>query len=300
MLKLVLSLIFLIPLLSTGQETVKVFYLGGQSNMDGHGYNTDLPNDLRSFDDVYIFHGNSANDGEPGGDGIWEVLKPGHGTGHQSSADSNQLSERFGVELSFAAKMQELYPGEKIALIKYSKGGTAIDTLGNPRRGNWDPHFRSKINQYDHFLSTLRNAFANTDIDQDGVDEVLVPSGITWMQGESDAPTAQIAGRYYNHLRELMTLMRAALRDDNLPIVIGKISDSWHERYHGKVWKYGELVQYGQEEFVRTDKNAAIVRQTRYYQYSDPWHYTSADYIDLGVRFATELNNLLQQPEPTK
>lgn len=280
------------PLLSFGQDSVRVFYLGGQSNMDGFGYNKDLPDTLTSFDDVYIFHGNSANDGEVGGLGIWEVLKPGHGKGHQSTTEGNQLSDRFGPEISFAAAMQQHYPGEKIAIIKYSKGGTTIDTLGNPKRGNWNVNFRSKPNQYDFFLATLRNAFADTDIDGDGLEEVLVPSGIVWMQGESDAVTEEIAGRYYAHLKELMALIRAALRDDDLPIVLGKISDSWHERYNGKVWKYGELIQHAQEEFVRTDKKAAIVRQTRYYNYSDPWHYTSEDYIDLGRRFASELVEL--------
>ncbi|MEP0366887.1 MAG: sialate O-acetylesterase [Cyclobacteriaceae bacterium] len=280
------------PLCAFGQDSVRVFYLGGQSNMDGFGYNEDLPDDLMEFNDVYIFHGNSANDGEIGGLGLWEELKPGHGKGHQSTADGNQLSDRFGMELSFAANLQKQYPGEKIALIKYSKGGTSIDTLGNPLRGTWDPYFRSKTNQYDHFLATLRNACANTDIDHDGVEEILIPSGIIWMQGESDAATAEMASRYLDHLWKLMTLFRAALRDDDLPVVIGKISDSWHERYNGKVWKYGELIQHAQEEFVRTDKKAAIVRQTRYYKYSDPWHYTSDDYIDLGQRFASELVGL--------
>ncbi|MEO9476204.1 MAG: sialate O-acetylesterase [Cyclobacteriaceae bacterium] len=277
------------PFCASGQDSIRVFYLGGQSNMDGFGYNIDLPDDLIELDDAYIFHGNSANDGEVGGLGVWAELKPGHGKGHQSTADGNQLSDRFGVELSFAATIQKQYPGEKIALIKYSKGGTSIDTLGNPLRGTWDPHLRSKTNQYDHFLATLRNAFANTDIDNDGVEEILIPSGIIWMQGESDAVTVKMASRYLDHLKELMTLFRAALRDDDLPVVIGKISDSWHERYNGKVWKYGELIQHAQEEFVRTDKKAAIVRQTRYYKYSDPWHYTSDGYIDLGERFASKL-----------
>ena len=49
------------------------------------------------------------------------------------------------------------------------------------------------------------------------------------------------------------------------------------------------------KEFVRTDKKAAIVRQTRYYKYSDPWHYTSEGYIDLGERFALQLNELLNK-----
>jgi hypothetical protein len=49
---------------------------------------------------------------------------------------------------------------------------------------------------------------------------------------------------------------------------------------------YGELVQYAQEKYVRTDRNAVIVRSTQDYNYSDPYHYDSNGYIDLGEKFA--------------
>jgi len=291
-----LILVF-IPLFSFSQETVRVFYLGGQSNMDGYGYNRDLPDSLSgSFDNVWIFHGNLAGDGEPnGGQGIWEPLKPGHGVGFASDGKSNQLSDRFGPELAFAKRMQALYPGEKIALIKYSKGGTSIDSLGAGPFGSWEPDFRGKggINQYDHFLATIRNATQVQDIDGDGVNDLLVPSGILWMQGESDGDkTEAMANRYYANLKRLMDLVRAALRVDDLPVVIGKISDSWNDE-DGKVWDYGELVQYAQEKYARTDGNAAIVRNTRYYGYSDPWHYKSENYIDLGKAFADALYQIM-------
>ncbi len=291
-----LILVF-IPLFSFSQETVRVFYLGGQSNMDGYGYNKDLPDSLSgSFDNVWIFHGNLAGDGESnGGKGIWEPLKPGHGVGFASDGKSNQLSDRFGPELGFAKRMQALYPGEKIALIKYSKGGTSIDSLGAGPFGSWEPDFRGKggINQYDHFLATIRNATQVQDIDGDGVNDLLVPSGILWMQGESDGDkTEAMANRYYANLKRLMDLVRAALRVNDLPVVIGKISDSWNDE-DGKVWDYGELVQYAQEKYARSDGNAAIVRNTRYYGYSDPWHYKSENYIDLGKAFADALYQIM-------
>ncbi|MGY5356109.1 sialate O-acetylesterase [Wenyingzhuangia sp. IMCC45467] len=275
-------------------DSVKVFYLGGQSNMDGYGYNKDLPKSLnKKIKNVYIFHGNPTKDERTdGGKGIWTSLKPGHGRGFSSDANENKLSNRFGVELSFAQKLQEIYPNQKIALIKYSRGGTSIDTLGNPT-GNWDSNYRGKTgkNQYDYFLETVKNAYAQTDIDGDGITDVLVPSGIIWMQGESDAKQEDIALRYYQHLDKLMNLIRAAFRVDDLPVVIGKISDSWNND-EGKVWKYGEIVQAAQEKFALTDKNATIVRDTRYYKYSDRYHYNSEGYIDLGIKFAEALEKL--------
>jgi hypothetical protein len=293
---LILGFLPFIALCQSSEEDVfRVFFLGGQSNMDGFGYVNDLPESLnKTFENVWIFHGNSARDDEDqGGIGIWEPLKPGHGVRFSSDGEVNNLSNRFGVELSFAEKIQELYSGDKIAIIKYSRGGTAIDTVAAGTAGSWDPDFRGKhgINQYDHFLQTVRNAYGSIDIDGNGKVDKLIPCGILWMQGEADAEKEETAHRYHKNLKRLMDLIRAVFRVDDLPVVIGKISDSWNNE-EGKVWNYGEMVQAAQEKFAATDEKAAIVRDTRYYKYSDPWHYDSEGYIDLGKRFAEEVYQL--------
>lgn len=275
-----------------------LFYLGGQSNMDGYGFVKDLPDSLdKTFKNVYIFHGNTGEDDKDnGGMGIWSELKPGHGVGFSSDGKENKYSDRFGVELSFVQQLQKKYPDKKIAIIKYSKGGTSIDSVAQRQFGCWEPDYRGKtrINQYDHFLLTIRNASSIKDINNDGKEDELIPTGILWMQGESDADcTEEIALRYHANLKRLMDLLRASLRYDDLPIVIGKISDSWNKKT-GKVWEFGEIVQYAQEKFVKEDEKASIVRDTRYYKYSDPWHYDSNGYIDLGKRFAEEMAKLMK------
>ncbi|MCK4749328.1 MAG: hypothetical protein KAT15_19880, partial [Bacteroidales bacterium] len=277
-------------------DAIRVYYLGGQSNMDGYGYNKDLPGSLkRPLGNVWIFHGNPVGDDQSnGGLGKWEVLEPGHGVGFSSDGTSNTLSDRFGVELSFVKRLQELYPGEAIALIKYSRGGSSIDSLAAGHYGCWEPDYAGTtgINQYDNFLTTVNMALNTIDINGDGKEDRLVPSGIIWMQGESDAGySEELANRYYPHLKRLMELMRASFHTYDLPVVLGKISDSWNDS-DGRVWDYCELVQYAQEKFVKTDSNAAIVRSTRYYKYSDPWHYDSKGYIDLGEKFADAIYSL--------
>lgn len=291
----IFSVFLILPLFlfSQQKQIIRVFYLGGQSNMEGYGYNKDLPKDLnKQFKNVFIYEGNPAGDNkEKGGLGKWEVLKPGHGVGFSSDGIKNQYSERFGIELSFAKKLQELYPNDKIAFIKYAKGGSSIDSIAARQFGCWEPDFKG-INQYDHFLTTLNGALSTNDIDGNGKPDILIPSGIIWMQGESDADfTEEVANKYYFNLKRLMDLIRASLRVDDLPVVIGKISDSWNDA-DGKVWDYGELVQYAQEKFAKTDENAAIVRNTRYYKYSDRWHYNSKGYIDLGEKFAEAIYKL--------
>lgn len=285
--------------ISVSAKKYKVFYLGGQSNMDGFGYNKDLPDELnKPIEGVYIFHGNLTNDNKPvGGQGVWEVLKPGHGTGHKASFAGNEHSGRFGLELTFATEMKKLFPDENIALIKYSRGGSSIhiDAAGN--FGCWDPDFSkgNGINQYDHFLATVNNAYAIKDIDGDGEEDVLIPTGILWMQGESDAGKPEWALSYSANLKRLMDIMRAVFRVDDLPVVIGRISDSGQDEDDGLVWDYGKEIRWQQAKFVNQDGNAALVTTTDNYGYSDKWHYDSEGYIDFGKQFARKMAGLLNR-----
>ncbi|WP_395063931.1 sialate O-acetylesterase [Flavobacterium sp.] len=277
------------------RDTIKVFYLGGQSNMQGYGFNKDLPNKLKKIENVYIFQGNPVGDNQPnGGLGKWEELKEGNGTDFSSNGKNNNYSSRFGIELSFAYRLKELYPNDKIAIIKYSRNGSSIDSLAANNFGSWDVNFQSGkgLNQYDFFLKTVLNALSVSDINNDNIQDVLLPSGILWMQGESDSDkTEAIANKYYENLSQLMKLMKAAFHDNDLPIVLGKISESGDDS-DGKVWTYGEIIQAAQERFVAHNKNSAIVRETNTYNYSDKYHYTSNGFIQLGNAFANAIHQL--------
>ncbi|MCL6296573.1 sialate O-acetylesterase [Jejuia spongiicola] len=301
--KIWLLIIIVQSIFTYGQkkEVIRVYYLGGQSNMDGFGYNDQLPNSFeKSVENIWIFHGNPVGDNETnGGLGKWNIMQPGHGYGFSADQKGNNLSDRFGLELSFGKRLQELYPNDKIAIIKYSRGGTSIDSLAAGEYGSWEPDYRGTngLNQYDHFLNTIRSAFSKNDIDSNGIADLFMPSGIIWMQGESDAYyTEEIALRYYPNLRRLLNLIRASLLKDDLPVVIGKISDSGQDT-DGKVWNYCELVQHAQEKYVRIDENSEIVRTTANYNYSDAAHYNSEGYIDLGKKMAEAIYNLENQIE---
>jgi hypothetical protein len=296
--------VFLLPCTHLEARVFKLYYLGGQSNMDGYGYTGQLPESLQGpVKDVMIFHGNTAPDGvEVDGRGVWAQLRPGHGVGFTSDGKTNTYSDRLGVELTFARRLQEQEPNVGIAIIKYSRGGTSIDVAAAGQFGCWDPDYGTGngVNQYDHFLATVRHALAIPDIDGDGETDTLIPAGIVWMQGESDAAhTPEIAQRYEVHLKRLMDLIRAALRADDLPVAIGRISDSGQDT-DGKVWDYGDIVRSAQAAFVRKDGAAALVTTTDHYGYSDKWHYDTAGYIDLGKQFAEALagrNPRMDAPE---
>lgn len=297
------SVPFFLNTQSVSAKTYRVYFLGGQSNMDGYGYVKELPQELNQpVSGGMIFHANPSPDGVPvDGRGVWSELKPGHGAGFKSDGTANTYSNRFGVELTFAKTLKALAPEENIALIKISRGGTslAIEAAGN--FGCWDPDYEKGtgkgqgINQYDHFLAGMKRALQTRDIDQDGEADTLIPAGIVWMQGESDAVyTEEIARKYEANLKRLMDLIRATMYADDLPVVIGRISDSG-DNPEGKVWKHGEIVRAGQAAFVEKDKRAALVTSTDGYGYSDRWHYNTEGYLDLGKKFAQALWKLPQE-----
>ncbi len=70
-----------------------------------------------------------------------------------------------------------------------------------------------------------------------------------------------------------MELLRAALRVDDLPVVIGKITDSGMSD-DGTVMDYIDTVQKAQQDFVANDECAAYVTVTDDLSYlDDGWHY---------------------------
>mgnify|MGYP000343773825 CR=1 FL=1 len=192
-----------------------------------------------------------------------------------------------------SGKIAKIEKNNQIEIIKYFKSGSAIE-IGDSIYGSWDPDFfeGDAINQYDNFLTTLRNAFADRDIDNDGYDDKLIPAGIIWMQGESDAyHSEETAKKYQANLKRLMELFRAALHVDDLPVVIGMITDSGKDD-DGKVMDYYDIVAKAQKNYAASDPNAAIVTETKDYKYSDRWHYDSEGFLKMGKAFSDSIYKL--------
>jgi len=281
---LVIVTFFILSCNKSQPDIWNLYFLGGQSNMDGYGYNNKLPNSHKGkISDSMIFDGNRINDGKSGGGiGIWADLKPGHGVGFKTDGNTNNLSNRFGCELSFAKYISDY--GEKVAIIKYSFGGTAL--FPGAGYGNWDPDYELN-NHYDNALTTVKNAFDIRDINSDGREDLLIPKGIIWMQGESDAEHSKMsADSYYDNLKRLMDLFRATLRDNNLPIVIGKINDSNMAEENQPTQPYIATVHLAQKQFTDSDSCASYVSETGNYNFSDPWHYDSKGFLEMGEAFA--------------
>ena len=274
-----------------------LYLLAGQSNMEGYGLVSELPSGLAGpVEGAVIYHGNTAADGsERPTAAAWVPVKPGHGTGYWNASGTENVAGRFGPELTFARRMRELRPKRKVAIVKYARGGSSIARQAAGQFGSWDVNETAGggRNQYDFALAAIDDALRVRDVDGDGEADTLTPRGIVWMQGESDAGSEYTASQYAENLSELMNLLRAALRADGLPVVVGRISDSGRDA-DGKVWDHGETLRAKQAEYVASDPAAALVTSTDGYAYSDTWHYDTAGFVDLGRQFAEAMDGLLK------
>ncbi|MCX7876486.1 MAG: sialate O-acetylesterase [Melioribacteraceae bacterium] len=276
----------------------RLIFLGGQSNMTGFGLTNQLPSEyLTICNYVKVFCGTPKNDCDNSLSlGIWDNLKPGFGDGFYFNG-KNFYSEKFGPELSFGKEIKKFF-NDGIAIIKYTKNGASIHSNAAGQFGCWEPDFEkcNKINQFDHFLNVVYSALSFDDIDCDAVKDTLIPTGIIWMQGESDATISEeIAFSYKENLTNLINKIREAFNNKDIPVVIGKISDSFKgNNEENRIWKFGKIIMQQQEDYVAQNKNVSIVRTTSNYGYSDKYHYDTNGYIDLGKQFANELIKLIK------
>lgn len=269
----------------------KLYFAGGQSNMEGFGYTTDLPEEYKDIDsEIMIFNGSQApDDCIGGGSGKWLSLSSGFGTGYKSTNEAVCLSDRFGPELSFGKRISEL-TNEKIAIIKYARDGSSI-ALGASKFGTWEKDYNESttINQWDHFENTVKNAFAEKDIDGDGKEDKLIPSGIIWMQGESDAYSEAASEDYFENLTDLMNDISFIFGIKKLPIVICRIEDSG-KTPEERMMPYIETVWKAQEKFAKTNDHVELIKLKQPIEFlDDKWHYKSKHYIEMGNSFAEKM-----------
>ena len=98
---------------------------------------------------------------------------------------------------------------------------------------------------------------------------------------------------YEDNLRRMMDLFRAALHADDLPVVIGQITDSGRAD-DGKVMDWADEVRDAQQRYTDSDACSTLVTVTNDLDYpaDDDWHYDSDGYIRMGTAFAEAMAEL--------
>ena len=246
-------------------KPIKVYLLAGQSNMVGSGTpKTDLPAALRIPQPDVEFY-NAYGPG-PLQQNAWVLLQPG------STFD-------FGLELTFGRTMADLFPRERIALVKCAAGNTNLDVDWNPDSGPWYPHLKETV------AAGLR---ALTDRG-----DTYEIAGMVWMQGESDSAFANMAPKYKLNLTRFIARARRDFDVPDMPFVIGRIylgvGSSAHEA----------TIRAAQVAVANGDKHATWVNLDGLSQQPVGVEFNGPGTIEMGKRFAKAMQRLHKQASPS-
>ena len=246
------------------KKKLKVYLLGGQSNMSGCASVKGVPPELIGPQkDVIIFARGSIKVKEYG----WDYLRDGLGDGYGDRDGAGS----FGPELTFGRDMAAGHPGEVIALIKCAWGATDLGVQWRPpgAGGKTGPLYTS-------FVKAVRDGLGK-------LDPAFEPemAGMIWMQGEADALYKNLYPQYETNLTCFINDIRAEFKQPRLPFVIGQIATA--KAYAPPMW--GAEVRQAQVNVSKSLPQTALF-ETGDYKLVDPWHYDTAGMISLGSRFA--------------
>jgi hypothetical protein len=256
--------IILLPAISAAAP-IKVFLLGGQSNMLGEGITAELPSPYNQPQTAVKYWSS----------GTWVNLQGGFGfvpTPYRSL---------FGPEVTFGYRLHQLFPSDNVYLVKLGVDGSNLAYRWNPSGGDCYNSFMSLVNAA---MSNLSNAGLSPTI-----------AGMIWMQGEADASNSTTAAAYNTNLTNLITSLRSDLHTPNMPFVAGRILTWWGSTANNTLVRTAEQTvpgEVGHASWINTDD---LGRATLGYS-DDPGHYGTQGQIDLGIRFA---NQLAMIPEPS-
>jgi hypothetical protein len=207
------------------------------------------------------------------------VHSPGVGFGWSSLQNGfGYRNDQFGPELSFGAKLHEMYPNDEIYLVKLGISSTSLGNQWNPASGSVYNLFKARVNAA---LKNLNLQNKNPTI-----------AGMIWMQGEDDSTIGDYAANYATNLKNFITTVRTTFNAPDMKFVAGRIT------YMTELWASRpqiDLVRNAQMDIGNQISNASCIN-TDDLEWGYYGHYGTQGQIDLGNRFANEFAPV---PEPS-
>jgi hypothetical protein len=215
-----------------------IFLLAGQSNMVGYGNVSLLSGDVRSL---------------PANVSIWQ---------EDEWRPMKAEGKTFGPEISFAHALAVSLPKERIGIVKYAKGGTAI--------AEWSPTDPGSL--YGGLMRKYRSARAAAPKSR--------PAAILWMQGEADAKQPDPASLYSGKLRDLVAASRDEVKEANCAFLCGQINPS------SETFPHVLAVRVAQADLPKQVRWFGLVSTDGLSKNPDNLHYDTAGQWELGRRYA--------------
>jgi hypothetical protein len=238
-----------------GQKVLKVFLMGGQSNMVGNGDNNVLPTELqqhRSDIPIYVFGTANYN---------WGPLMPGLGS----------VPAAHGAELAFGYDIKEAFPTANIAIIKGAWSGTSLFAAWRPPSSGG-----TTGNLFTTFINNVKAGLAQKM--QEGYTVQL--AGMCWMQGESDGMNATECQNYQTNLKNFINDVRSKLNAPDMPFVIGKVMLN-------ATYPYDNIIRSAEDQVAASLPNVGIF-DTDGLTVANA-HFSIDGCIGLGHRFANAI-----------
>lgn len=193
-------------------------------------------------------------------------------------------STRFGPELGLAEYLSENYPDETFYIIKYAIGSSGL-------RAHWNPLDESKaicLNEFDDLVYQ-----GLVELEMMGLTPEIV--GFLWMQGESDASSANGAYQYYTYQDELVKLIRENYAfyesDGGIAFIDAGVSEEgmWSTAYLVNEMKRRYALVSELNEYIDTNKEGLTCLQEN----NDNAHYDSWSMLRLGQMYGEKLSNFI-------
>jgi len=238
-------LLFTIITTSTNAQSVKVFILAGQSNMQGQGdiFPVDITGTLSQFMSTDPDEFSYIRDGDGDWverDDVWIRYKQEDGsllTGTLKvglGASSNQI----GPELSFGHIISE-ESESRVLIVKTAWGGKslAVDFRPPSSGGTTGTYYNQMLSDVSEAIDNLEEVFPNFE---GGEVEI---AGFCWFQGWNDGDELAFAQEYEQNLNNLIRDLRVDLETPELPFVVALTGHGGYELEPEGTW-LGNLQQH--------------------------------------------------------
>ena len=236
---------------------IRVFLLGGQSNMAGAGIAAQIPEAQRTMpQNVRLFE-----------DDAWRDLL---------------WQDRFGPEVGFAKGIAGAFPNDQIVLCKVARGGANLYYDWNPDGISRGPEDEYRGPLYPKLIAELEALTTQLSTTQDPWEF----SGMLWMQGERDSVFEFMAHAYEDNFVVFVEAIRRDTGNRELPIITGQIAPRIYRLEEGRfTHAFRHVVQEAQQQASCSDPLIKLV-ETRDLPQSDNLHFDTGGQMELGKRFA--------------
>lgn len=253
-----------------------VFIMAGQSNMSGQTKIKNAPDGYMPLPKNVTFHDFTQTLNRRGFN-AWVA-------GGETDTKDDFIGERgpgyYGAELGFIHKISEAYSGQEIIVIKWSLGGTGIDT--------WSPDWAVS-----DFPARSRNAVIGSLYGKSikAIKDVKIDVGteykaLVWFQGENDTLNEDNANAYGEKLTNLVAAYRRDLKAPDLHVLVGKINPI-SAKHH-----YVKEVQSQMAAVAASDPTVTVVAADGLTKRADGIHYDAMGSIKMGERFGEAWLNI--------